>query len=150
MDPDARTVALTLTMLRFSTLPENSGGGRCINCGVVLELHQPDIGSPDRLVGICETCGSWFVIDLVPGTDEAVMFLLPVDFRADRAQTTREGGFDAGKAQRFLMAIHRTLPCESPVTGLGEGGHHAVACGKAESNNPAALLHPAVDDGCGS
>jgi hypothetical protein len=77
MVPDVRTGALTLTMVRFSTLLENSGGGRCITCDVDLDLHQPDIGSPDRLVGICEACGRWFVIDLIPGTDEAVMVLLP-------------------------------------------------------------------------
>jgi hypothetical protein len=75
MVPDVR--AVTLTMVRFSTLPENSGGGRCITCDDDLDLHQPVIESADRLVGICKACGRWFVIDLIPGTDEAVMVLLP-------------------------------------------------------------------------
>ncbi len=77
MVPDARIIALTLTMLRFSTLPVNSGVGPCINCDVDLDLHQPDPGSPDRLIGVCDACGRWFVIDSIPGTVEATMVLLP-------------------------------------------------------------------------
>jgi hypothetical protein len=64
-------------MLRFSTLPEDSGGGRCVGCDIYLDLHQPDAGLPERLVGICESCRRWYVIDMIPETDEAVMVLLP-------------------------------------------------------------------------
>jgi hypothetical protein len=77
MAPDARTLAFPLTVLRFSTLPEDFGGGRCVACDVYLDLHQPDAGLPERMVGICEACGRWYVIDLIPGTDDAVMVLLP-------------------------------------------------------------------------
>jgi hypothetical protein len=72
-----RTVAVPLIMRRFSRLPEDLDDGGCLACEGSLDLHQPDAGSPDRIVGICMNCGRWYLLDAIPGTDEAVMFLLP-------------------------------------------------------------------------
>ena len=70
-------IPVQLAMHRFSTLPEDIDEGCCLRCDVYLDLSQPDAGSPARMIGICNQCGRWYVIDLVPGTDAAVMVLLP-------------------------------------------------------------------------
>ena len=77
MDPVACSLVFPLYVLRFSTQPEDLDGGRCLACDVYLELHQPDAQVPERLLGTCEACGRWYVIDRVSGTDESVMTLLP-------------------------------------------------------------------------
>jgi hypothetical protein len=40
----------------------------CQNCGCELQLHQPDPDLPKRLLGTCEECKSWFLLDLVAGS----------------------------------------------------------------------------------
>ena len=35
----------------------------CSRCRQEMELHQPDINQPDRLLGICPDCGDWVMID---------------------------------------------------------------------------------------
>lgn len=37
----------------------------CEYCQSWLNLHQPDIMSPDRLLGTCDVCHAWFVIDFI-------------------------------------------------------------------------------------
>jgi hypothetical protein len=74
---DARTIAIPLTIRRFSSLPEDLDDGGCLTCGGSLDLHQPDAGSPDRIVGVCPKCESLYLLDTIPGTNEAVMVRLP-------------------------------------------------------------------------
>jgi len=45
----------------------------CSRCHSVLERHQPDAGQPDRLIGTCDDCGAWYLLDLV----NSVMIALP-------------------------------------------------------------------------
>ena len=42
-------------------------------CEESLLIHQPDVDAPERLLGTCESCGSWHLID----GDRAVTVLLP-------------------------------------------------------------------------
>lgn len=35
----------------------------CPDCCRPLTLHQPDERLPDRLIGTCDTCPSWFLIE---------------------------------------------------------------------------------------
>lgn len=45
----------------------------CSSCDEELDIHQPDLNRPDRLLGTCTCCGTWYLID-----DEArVMLALP-------------------------------------------------------------------------
>lgn len=46
----------------------------CARCQSALERHQPDAEQPDRLLGTCGACGSWFLLDLAA----SVMIALPV------------------------------------------------------------------------
>lgn len=50
----------------------------CSRCGNVLEIHQPDENLPKRLLGTCDRCKAWFLIDL----DEAILVLLPDELDA--------------------------------------------------------------------
>ena len=38
---------------------------RCPECRVPLVLHQPDEESDERMLGVCGTCRSWFLVDCV-------------------------------------------------------------------------------------
>jgi hypothetical protein len=74
---DAQTVAVPLTIRRFSRLPEDLDDGGCLACAASLSLHQPDVDAFDRLIGVCDKCGTWYLLDSIPGTDDAVMVRLP-------------------------------------------------------------------------
>jgi hypothetical protein len=77
MSHSIRTVDGSLTMVRYSTTPENYDEGRCLACDGSLDLHQPDVQFPDRILGVCERCGNWYLINLLSGTDEALMVAIP-------------------------------------------------------------------------
>jgi hypothetical protein len=36
----------------------------CPQCGFGLDLHQPDLDNPDRLIGICPDSGAWYQVRL--------------------------------------------------------------------------------------
>ena len=58
---------------------------RCTKCESPLELHQPDQGLPERLLGTCEDCYAWYLMDVTKG----VMVLLPVGESIDGASELR-------------------------------------------------------------
>ena len=35
----------------------------CPNCGDELLIHQPDPETPDRLLGTCDECKSWYLLN---------------------------------------------------------------------------------------
>ena len=47
----------------------NTHGSRilCPNCRSDLCLFQPDAGLYDRLLGVCGSCKTWFLLDAVRG-----------------------------------------------------------------------------------
>jgi hypothetical protein len=45
----------------------------CAECQCPLDRHQPDPEQPDRLLGTCEDCGTWYLID----GELCVMIALP-------------------------------------------------------------------------
>ena len=47
----------------------------CPGCREALDLYQPDPDSPDRLLGTCDGCKAWYVLD----RERGVMALLPVE-----------------------------------------------------------------------
>jgi hypothetical protein len=50
-----------------------SAMARCPRCQAPLALHQPDAELPGRLLGACEACKAWALIDVEAG----LMLLLP-------------------------------------------------------------------------
>jgi hypothetical protein len=36
----------------------------CPACQMVMEIHQPDLDQPERLLGTCTTCRAWTLVDV--------------------------------------------------------------------------------------
>ena len=72
-----KKVSADLDVLRFPTPDEHAIGAQCLNCSLPLALSQPDLNSPDRLLGVCEECKRWFLVDLIPGETEGFLWRLP-------------------------------------------------------------------------
>ena len=49
----------------------------CLSCNTLLEIHQPESGFPDRMLGTCHHCHSWYLWDFDSQTNQAVMVQLP-------------------------------------------------------------------------
>jgi len=79
MRPDrpVKKVSTELDVLRFPAPAEAPKGPDCLNCSSPLTLSQPDLDSPDRLIGVCGRCKHWFLIDLIPDRGEGIMSRLP-------------------------------------------------------------------------
>ncbi len=73
VSPEPRTLLFPLAVSRPWTDAEAPNGTLCLVCGELLSLHQPEINSPERLLGTCDACGSWHLVDL----DRAITVLLP-------------------------------------------------------------------------
>ena len=50
---------------------------RCGGCSQELEIHQPDHRQPDRLLGTCEACGRWVMLNNDPKEGHLVTVTLP-------------------------------------------------------------------------
>jgi len=76
MTPDSPVTALaSLTMSRLLTWRDDSSRVERMSCEVSLDLHQPDLASHDRLLGIC--AGRQHALILGPVGEEAVMVRIP-------------------------------------------------------------------------
>src|SRR3954462_10293230 len=73
----AKNVSAKLVLLRFPAALEDPVAASCLHCASPLALHQPDPDSPERMLGVCEQCKHWFLIDLLPQQCEGVMVRLP-------------------------------------------------------------------------
>lgn len=71
------SVPVELILLRFSSTREAVSNLRCLRCDASLDVHQPDTGFPERMLGTCDSCRSWFLMESLPGRPEALMVLLP-------------------------------------------------------------------------
>jgi hypothetical protein len=69
--------SVELRLVRIPTAPAGPGPLRCLNCGETLQFHQPESDLPDRMLGTCDECHQWHLIDFVPGKPEAVVAPLP-------------------------------------------------------------------------
>ena len=47
----------------------------CSRCRQEMEMHQPDVNQPNRLLGICPECGEWLLIDYESETHASVLEL---------------------------------------------------------------------------
>ena len=90
---------------------------RCIRCSGPLNLMQPDNDSPERLLGVCETCDCWALIELVERVvtpaeslegdrvDKWLQFLAFVNWKVARfdrgTERPRSVGFSVGAGSAF-------------------------------------------------
>jgi hypothetical protein len=72
-----KKVSADLHVLRFPAPDEHPISAECLNCSVPLSLSQPDLNSPERLLGVCENCKHWFLIDLIPDQTAGLLWRLP-------------------------------------------------------------------------
>jgi hypothetical protein len=71
--PRPRTVLFPLAVSPPWTETDLPTGTPCLACGESLVLHQPDLNAPERLLGTCDACGAWHLVD----ADRGVTVLLP-------------------------------------------------------------------------
>jgi hypothetical protein len=76
-DRPVKKVTANLDVLRFPSPPEAPTGANCLICFGSLTLSQPDPDSPDRLLGVCDRCKRWFLIDLILELGEGIISGLP-------------------------------------------------------------------------
>jgi hypothetical protein len=98
-----KKVSADLDLLRFPAVVEHPVSADCLNCSLPLSLSQPDFNSPERLLGICERCKHWFLIDLIPDLTEGVLSRLP-DIEVIRALS-----FENGSKETLKRSNDRTV-----------------------------------------
>ena len=72
-----KKVPAQLDVLRFPVPNTQPIGPLCLKCSLPLSLSQPDLNSPERILGVCERCKGWFLIDLIPDQTEGLLWGLP-------------------------------------------------------------------------
>jgi hypothetical protein len=79
MKPDrlVTRVSANLDVLHFPKNSANLDKVRCLHCSSALSLHQPDLETPGRLLGVCEPCKRWFLIDVLIDLSGGLMVRLP-------------------------------------------------------------------------
>jgi hypothetical protein len=77
MSSSGRSLTVTMPATGVSHCPDDEGWVCCLGCGEHLGLVQPVSEEPERLVGTCDNCGRWYLLDWHCGSVEGVMLLLP-------------------------------------------------------------------------
>jgi hypothetical protein len=72
-----KKVPTELHVLRFPAVVKRPVRAHCLNCDSPLSVSQPDLSSPDRLLGVCKHCKHWFLIHLIPDQTEGLLCRLP-------------------------------------------------------------------------
>jgi hypothetical protein len=70
----------TPVLLRFARIPIPPDGPvsvDCMECDSSVEIHQPDSELPDRMLGTCEQCQTWYLLECDPDAGQAALILLP-------------------------------------------------------------------------
>jgi hypothetical protein len=91
-NPAPRRVLAPLDQLPFPRPRAAHAPIACPNCSSPLTLHQPDPELADRLLGTCERCKHWYLVDLVPGGSGG--FLVGLPGREVVRELSREGPED--------------------------------------------------------
>ena len=61
------SIRLALEVIRLRPGSDDLSEIDCPDCHGPIVIHQPDEGLPDRLIGICDTCTGWFLIESSAG-----------------------------------------------------------------------------------
>ena len=71
--PKPGLISVPLAVGPLSSRARGPSEAHCLGCGSSLALHQPDGDAPQRLLGTCDRCGRWHLIDC----DGSFVVLLP-------------------------------------------------------------------------
>ena len=74
---NSRKLVASLDVIPFARTPGVLEWVACALCTEPLGLHQPDPQDPDRLLGICQECHRWYLIEMMEEPGEAMMIMLP-------------------------------------------------------------------------
>jgi hypothetical protein len=96
-DPPIKIVSTVLEVFHFLAPVEHPVRPNCLNCSLPLSLSQPDINAPERLLGVCEQCKRWFLIDVLRDMPEGFLFRLP-DARVIRQLSVEQAAARTTKA----------------------------------------------------
>lgn len=88
------TVDVQLSATRQGLDPDAVGTLACPACGRPMSAHQPDGGSPHRLLASCarERCGAWYVVVLRPREQIAHVVRMPSEAELVAAIERRREG----------------------------------------------------------
>src|SRR5215471_14675520 len=78
------SIALARDRIHRHPLADDATGMACPRCHAYLLIHQPDQQLPDRLLGTCYECRTWFLINATAG----VIVRLPDEEELERARST--------------------------------------------------------------
>ena len=65
--PQGATIDVRIEDLEID---DGEDGPACPDCNCRLDLSQPDEENPDRLLGLCFTCGASYFVSRSPATDD--------------------------------------------------------------------------------
>ncbi len=106
-----KRVRITLSVSRQEYRPEAPLEVGCADCGASLEVHQPDMSLPERLLGTCEQCGAWYLVVCRASRLDVVIMRMPEDAAIDQAAERLRLDVSANASQDMG---------ESPATNLEE------------------------------
>ena len=61
------SIRLALEIIRLRPGSEDPSEIDCPDCQGPMIFHQPDERLPDRLIGICDSCTVWFLVESSAG-----------------------------------------------------------------------------------
>src|SRR5215831_3941629 len=93
--------SLALHLIHSNPVADDAAGMACPRCHAYLSIHQPDQELPDRLLGTCEDCRSWFLINAASG----VIVRLPSEEELERARSRSLGRSRSGLPGRSAASL---------------------------------------------
>jgi hypothetical protein len=84
-------IDVTTSATRLEFEPDETPRAQCAKCQAPLQIHQPEPSIPDRFLGTCARCRSWYFISCTADRTEGVMVLLPTLDALQKALTEQKG-----------------------------------------------------------
>lgn len=92
----------------------------CQKCRTELDIHQPQADDPNELLGTCNQCGGWYLIQVAPGGSEALLLNLPgVEFVRETLAQARK----AAARKKPAAPKGSVVPRPKNRVNLGSKGH---------------------------
>lgn len=63
--------------LKYSFVQDELSALKCRDCKGVIDIHQPNPAQPERILGTCSKCGSWYLIEPQTEGDRTMVLQLP-------------------------------------------------------------------------
>jgi hypothetical protein len=98
---NSRSISLPLSISRFRAKDGELPRIRCRRCNALLQIHQPELETPERLLGTCPECHQWCLIESPAGQGWATIAAVPPGGLApDSSEEDPAPRHQAGTARR--------------------------------------------------